>query len=193
MENNEISIKSVAIILTLIIAPIIGILIFNQFNKSNSKLDSLVNKLAPDFSLKDRNGNTYSQDNLKGKNVVLFFSEGLSCYPACWNQIAAFATDPRFIYSDTLALSVVLDTPQDWNKVTNKIDGIDKANIVFDNGGQVSKEFGMLNATSSMHSGTAPGHTYVIIDKLGIVKYVYDDPSMAVRNDLIFSELEKLK
>ena len=72
------------------------------------------------------------------------------------------------------------------------MDGIDKANIVFDKGGQISKVFGMMSVASSMRQGTSPGHTYVIIDKQGVVRYVYDDPSMAVRNDQIASELAKV-
>lgn len=190
--ENEINIKMVALILALIIVPVVAILIFTQFNKPNSRIDSLLNKPVPSFSFNDRKGVNYSADNLKGKKVVLFFSEGLACYPACWNQIAGFATDQRFNTSDTVALSVVLDTPDDWQKVTQKMDGIDKANIVFDNGGQISRTFGMMSVTSSMRQGTSPGHTYVIIDKQGIVRYVFDDPSMAVRNDKIFSELSKL-
>src|SRR3989344_5644645 len=190
--ENEINIKTVALILALIIVPVVAILIFAQFNKPNSKLDGLLNKPAPGFSLNDRNGKNYSTENLKGKKVVLFFSEGLVCYPACWNQIASFATDQRFNAPDTVALSIVLDSPEDWQKFTQKMDGIDKANIVFDKGGQVSRAFGMLSLTSSMRQGTSPGHTYVIIDKQGIIRYVFDDPSMAVRNDQIASELAKL-
>ena len=190
--ENEINIKMVALILALIIVPVIGILVFSQFNKPNSKLDNLLNKPAPGFSLNDRNGKNYSTENLKGKKVVLFFSEGLVCYPACWNQIASFATDQRFNTPDTVALSVVLDSPEDWQKITQKMDGIDKANIVFDKGGQISRIFGMMSVTSSMRQGTSPGHTYVIIDKQGVVRYVYDDPSMALRNDLIALELAKL-
>lgn len=192
MGNNEISFKTVAVILALIIGPVLVLLAFNQLNKPNSKIDALLNKPAPQFSLQDRNGNTYNPENLKGKNVVLFFSEGLACYPACWQQIVAFGTDPRFNNADTIALSVVLDSPEDWQKTTQKMDGIDKANIIFDKGGQVSREYGMMNVTSSMRVGTSPGHTYVVINKQGIVKYVFDDPSMAVRNDKIASELDKL-
>ncbi|MDP2741634.1 MAG: redoxin domain-containing protein [bacterium] len=190
--ENEINIKTVVLILALIIVPIVAMLIFTQFNKPNSNLENLLNKPAPYFSLNDRNGNNYSSDNLKGKKVVLFFSEGLACYPACWNQIASFATDQRFNAPDTVALSVVLDSPGDWQKVTQKMDGIDKANIVFDKDGQVSRIYGMLSLTSSMRQGTSPGHTYVIIDKQGVVRYVFDDPSMATRNDQIASELAKL-
>src|SRR3989338_4052601 len=190
--ENEINIKTVALILALIIVPVVAILIFAQVNKPNSKLDNLLNKSAPSFSFNDRNGNNYSSENLKGKNVVLFFSEGLACYPACWNQIAQFGLDQRFNTTDTVALSVVLDSPEDWQKITRKMDGIDKANIVFDKGGQISKVFGMMSLTSSMRQGTSPGHTYVIIDRQGIIRYVFDDPSMAVRNDQIASELAKL-
>lgn len=178
--------------MAVIIVPVIGLIIWGQFNKPGSKIDSLLNKQAPSFSFQDRNGNTYSNDNLKGKNIVLFFSEGLACYPACWQQIASFGTDARFNNSDTIALSVVLDSPGDWQKTPQKMDGIDKANIVFDNGGQVSREFGMISVASSMRQGTSPGHTYVIIDKNGIIKYVFDDPAMAVRNDQIAAELSKL-
>ncbi len=191
-NNNEIDIKTVAVILALIVVPVIVLITFNQLNKPNSKLDALINKPAPSFSLQDRNGNTYSNDNLKGKNVVLFFSEGLACYPACWQQIASFGTDARFNNADTVALSVVLDSPSDWQKTPQKMDGIDRANIVFDKNGKVSREFGMMSVKSSMRQGTSPGHTYVIIDEEGVVKYVFDDPSMAVRNDKIFAELAKL-
>lgn len=192
MENNEISFKTVAVILSLIIVPVLVLLAFNQLNKPNSKIDALLNKPAPQFSLQDRNGNTYNPENLKGKNVVLFFSEGLACYPACWQQIAAFGTDQRFNNADTVALSVVLDSLEDWQKTSQKMDGIDKANIIFDKGGQVSREYGMMSVTSSMRRGISPGHTYVILDKQGIVRYVFDDPSMAVRNDQIALELAKI-
>jgi peroxiredoxin Q/BCP len=191
-SNNEISPKITILIMAVIIVPVIGLIIWGQFNKPGLKIDSLLNKQAPSFSLQDRNGNTYSNDNLKGKNVVLFFSEGLACYPACWQQIASFGTDQRFNTADTVALSVVMDSPEDWQKTPQKMDGIDKANIIFDKGGQVSREFGMMSVASSMRQGTSPGHTYVIINKQGIVKYVFDDPSMAVRNDKISSELAKL-
>ena len=192
MEETN-SIKTIIIVLVLIVVPIVALLVFNQFNKPEAKLDSLLNKPAPSFSLADRNGNIYSSDNLKGKNIVLFFSEGLACYPACWNQIASFGMDERFNSSDTVALSVVLDSPADWQKVENKMAGIDKAKIVFDNGARVSRTFGMLSTVSSMRPGTSLGHTYVIIDKQGIVRYVFDDPSMATRNDQIFSDIENLK
>ena len=64
--------------------------------------------------------------------------------------------------------------------------------ILFDLTKSVSKEYGVLSLSSSMHKGQFPGHTYLIIDKEGIVRFIKDDVQMAVRNDELKAELEKL-
>ena len=56
-----------------------------------------------------------------------------------------------------------------------------------------SRELGMLAAPSSMHYGSYPGHSFVVIDKQGIVRFVYDDPRMGIDNELIVQELKKLE
>jgi len=62
---------------------------------ASGSLTDLVGKPVPAFSLRDRHGTEYSADKLKGKNIVLFFNEGIMCYPACWDQIAAFGKDDQ--------------------------------------------------------------------------------------------------
>ncbi len=153
----------------------------------------LLNKPVPQFTLEDRNGVKYSPADLKGKNVVLFFNEGLMCYPACWNQIVALGKDKRFKRNDTIALSVVVDEPSDWQSAIMQMPELGYATIIFDHDRAVSKRFGMLTADSSMHYGSFPGHTYVVIDKEGVVRFVYDDPRMAINDDLIASEMDTLK
>lgn len=154
--------------------------------------NDLVGKPVPSFSLRDRNGTEYSSENLKGKNVVLFFNEGIMCYPACWNQMVSLATDPRFSGSDTVALSVVIDEPQSWQSAVQKMPDLGKATVLFDADKSVSRAFGMLTVPSSMHYGSFPGHSFVVIDKQGIVRYTFDDPNMAIDNDKVASELAKL-
>lgn len=151
--------------------------------------EELVGKPAPAFSLTDIDGNVYSPESLKGKNVVLFFNEGLMCYPACWNQIASFGKDARFNSGDTIALSVVVDPKKDWGQAIAKMPELAAAKTLFDDGGYASRAFSVLKTPSSMHYGTLPGHTYVVIDKTGIVRYVFDDPRMAIRNDEIFAKI----
>lgn len=163
-----------------------------QTPSDNSKFASLIDKPAPDFSLKDINGNSYSIAGLKGKNVVLFFNEGLMCYPACWNQIISFAKDTRFKDAGAEVISIVVDAPNDWQKAIEKMPDLAAATVIFDSDKKVSGEFGVLNLESSMHKGAFPGHTYIIIDKNGIVKFAMDDPNMAINNDRLIEELKKL-
>ena len=67
-----------------------------------------------------------------------------------------------------------------------------KADTMFDLGASVSRQLGMLTTNSSMHRGQLPGHTYVVIDKDGIVRYVFDDPNMAIANNSLFSKIQEL-
>ena len=159
---------------------------------SAGSYSDLIGKPIPSFSLRDRNGTEYSSESLKGKNVVLFFNEGIMCYPACWNQMVSLATDPRFASSDTVALSVVIDEPQSWQSAVQKMPELGKATVLFDANKSVSRAFGMLTVPSSMHYGSFPGHSFVLIDKQGIVRYTFDDPNMAIDNDKVAAELAKL-
>ena len=160
---------------------------------SVTKLDELIGKPSPNFSLTDLKGNEYSLEKLKGKNVVLFFNEGTMCYPACWNQIVALARDSRLKGENMSVLSVVVDPPQAWENAIKKMPELGEATVVFDKGGVASNAFGMLKTPSSMHFGQLPGHTYVIIDKEGIIRHVYDDPRMAIHNDGLADELSRLQ
>ena len=158
---------------------------------SATDLNKLVGKPSPQFSFADLQGNEYSNEKLKGKNVVLFFNEGTMCYPACWNQIVALAKDDRLKENGTVVLSVVADPPKAWQKAIQQMPELGIATVVFDKNAAVSKSFGMLTVPSSMHYGSLPGHSYVVIDKEGIVKHVYDDPSMAIHNDALANELAR--
>ena len=158
----------------------------------NASLNDLVGKSALAFSLADRDGKLYALESLRGKNVVLFFNEGLMCYPSCWNQIVSLSKDARFNNDDTVVLSVVVDPPQDWQKAIDKMPELAQATVVFDQGGTVAKQYGMLTTASSMHYGQLPGHSYVVIDKEGIVKHIFDDPNMSIHNDQLVAELNKL-
>jgi peroxiredoxin len=192
-----------------IVVVVIGIALSNTSKTAEQKQESvattnnLVGKPLPDIQLKDKTGKIYELTSLKGKNVVLFFNEGLMCYPACWNQMASFATDPRFNSGDTVALSVVTDPAASWETASAKMPDLAKATILFDTASDdpnahhgdatntASYKLGMLSVGSSMHPGQSPGHTYILIDKQGIVREVMDDANMAVNNDQLIEKISK--
>lgn len=161
-------------------------------NGPTSDPTSFVGKPSPDFRLTDHSGKEYALADLKGKRVVLFFNEGLMCYPACWNQIAALGDDERFTAEDIIALSVVTDSRNEWEKAIAKMPELASATVVHDIGGVVSGQFGMLTTKSSMHYGQLPGHSYVVIDAGGVIRHAYDDPMMAIHNDQLVEELKKI-
>lgn len=196
MNKNNVS----TIIIAVIIVAAVGFLIWSGSKNKNSApavdqygMPISVNKPAPDFALADKDGKIYSLNELRGKNIILFFNEGLMCYPACWNQIVALAKDERFKNADTVVLSVVVDPPEEWQKAIEKMPELAEATVVFDKDATVSKKFNTLKTASSMHYGSLPGHTYVIIDKEGIIRYVFDDPDMGIRNDQLMTEIAKIK
>lgn len=156
-----------------------------------SVFNNLVGKSAPDFTLNTYDGNKIILSSLKGKNVVLFFNEGLMCYPACWNQIAAFGKDTELAKKANV-LNITVDPVNNWKQAIDKMPELAQATVVFDSSRQVSQAYGVLTLPSSMHKGQFPGHSYVIINKEGIVKYVRDDVQMAVRNQELSAEIDKL-
>jgi len=197
MKENRVIIIGSVVTIALLMMPLF---MFSGNNgqsspKSQSEtatLDELVGKPAPDFTLESYNGDTTTLSGLKGKNVVLFFNEGLMCYPACWDQITAFGKDTEFAAKDTVVLTIVTDAKKDWKGAVEKMPALAKATVLLDTNRKVSVAYKMLSLPSSMHRGQTPGHTYVVIDKDGIVRYVRDDVQMAIRNQELLVEVGKL-
>ncbi|VVB61409.1 Thiol-disulfide oxidoreductase ResA [uncultured archaeon] len=151
-----------------------------------------VGQKAPDFSLESINGKTVKLSDYRGKNVVLFFTEGSMCYPACWDQMAEFANDNRFNSDSVVVFSITPDPKSEWEKIIQQVPKLSGAKILFDTTKVVSSSYDVLNLPSSMHKGSFPGHTYFIVDKEGVIRYSLDDPRMSIQNDKLADELKKL-
>ena len=157
-------------------------------NMKTIKIYESVGKVAPNFALPRRDGSLFLLSNYKDKTVVLFFSEGAMCYPACWDQIASLGSDKRLNNEDVVSVSIVTDEKSKWDKIINAQPKYGVGTLLFDTDASVSRAYDVLDAPSSMHRGTLPGHTYFIINK-GVISYVLDDDKMAVNNDLLASKL----
>lgn len=150
-------------------------------------------KKAPDFELESIDGKMVRLSDYLGKNVILFFNEGSMCYPACWDQIAELGNDSRFDTEEIAAFSIVIDPKSQWLDIVSKSPNIAKSKILFDTTRLVSKAYDVLSLGSSMHPGSFPGHTYFIVDKEGTIRFTLDDPNMALANDKLIQEIERLK
>ena len=159
----------------------------------NNLFNSLMGQAAPEFSLESYNGEKVTLSELKGKKVVLFFSEGAMCYPGCWDQVSAFAKSVKdFAVKNAVVYTVIVDPKSDWEEAVDEQPSMRLANVLLDTGAQVSSKYGSLTVESSMHRGQFPGHTYVVIDEEGVVRYLFDDEQMLVRNEELLVELAKI-
>src|SRR3989344_228986 len=192
--------KKLALILVIIASLMFGLAsLTNKPNKnqesvttSPDSLSSMVGKPAPDFSLQDQNGKLFKLSDMKGKKVVLFFNEGIMCYPACWNQMASLGADSKLNTEQVVSASIVNDQADQWTQALKKMPELRKGTILLDTDKKVSQRYGMLSLPSSMHRGSMPGHTYLVIDVSGIIRYTLDDPQMGIRNDQIIKEVDKI-
>lgn len=153
---------------------------------------SLIGKSAPDFSLNDQNGKTFRLSEHKGKKVVLFFNEGLMCYPACWDQMASLGADKQLNSSRVTSVSIVTDKRSSWDGAIKKMPELVSGKVLYDQNRDVSTMYGVLSLPSSMHSGNMPGHTYILVDEDGVIRYTKDDPAMGIRNQELITELNKI-
>jgi peroxiredoxin len=162
----------------------------NDNKVSYTVLKDMMGKPAPDFTITDHAGNMFALSSQRGKNVILFFSEGAMCYPSCWNQIMSLAHDTRFSNNDVVAVSIVTDTKQEWDDIVKYQPKLQTNTLLFDTDKAASMVYGVLNLPSSMHKGYTPGHTYFVIDKNGIITFAMDDPTMGINNDVLASKLQ---
>ena len=193
--------KKLIVVLIIIAVVMIGGASFtNKKGADNNKpagntpgsLGNLSGKPAPDFTLPDQKNQTFKLSSFRGKKVVLFFNEGIMCYPACWNQMAALGTDERLNNERVVSASVVVDSPAQWDSALKKMPELGKGIILFDSDKSISAKYGMLSLESSMHKGSMPGHTYIIVDGSSIVRYTLDDPKMSIQNETLINELSKI-
>ena len=199
MNSNNKNLPTITIAVMSVVLLALGYFLFkgppqnlSQNTTKSDSANSLIGKPVPDIQLLDKDGKIHTVADFKGKNTVLFFNEGLMCYPACWNQIASFGSDERFNSDQVQAISVVVDSANDWQRAIAQMPELAKATTLFDVGANASRRLDILTMASSMHKGSLPGHTYIVLDKDAVVRYVFDDPNMAIANDMLFGKIEEL-
>lgn len=137
---------------------------------TDSSVQNSLNKMAsagskaPDFSLHSSTGNTISLSDYRGKkNVLLYFQEGVMCDP-CWQQTLDIQKEyGKFQSKDIELLTITVDPLNAITKNARKF-GITLP-ILADEDLKVSTAYDVLK--ESMHPGSRPGHTFVLVDKNG--------------------------
>jgi len=128
---------------------------------------------APDFNLKDQNGNDVSLDSLKGKRVILYFYPKDDT-PGCTVEACNFRDDFS-LYADrnTVILGVSPDGEQSHQKFIKKFDL--PFSLLCDEDHSVAEKYGAWGE-KNMYGRKYMGiiRTTVQIDKDGIIEQVYE-------------------
>ena len=124
--------------------------------------------------------------------MLLFFNEGLSCQPCLQQMTDLDQVKSQFAQLNIVAVSITGDS---LNVLTNwaMSGGPKSSKILSDQSLTVSKAYDLLGADVSMMPGTASGHTFILVDKSGIIKWRqdYGPNTMYVPNDQIIAAVRR--
>jgi peroxiredoxin len=141
-------------------------------------------RTAPDFTLTDTAGTQHRLADLRGKNVLLYFSEGAGCQ-SCLVQMAQIENARAFAKAGVTVLPIVMNTRAQIMR-DMAANGV-KTPFLLDDGA-VSKAYGTLG--KGMHAGL-PGHSFVLIDKLGVQRWYGEYPSMFLSTGDLMTQVRK--
>ncbi len=146
---------------------------------------------APDFELASATGTSFSLSQQRGKQVLLYFHEGLGCAP-CWTQLEDIQGDlSRFtpLGIDEI-VSISLD-PLPAQQQRAQLRGISLP-VLVDADRAVSSAYDALSY--GMMGGMTPGHTFILVGADGTIRWRADyggppDFTMYVPDDTLLAEL----
>lgn len=146
-------------------------------------------KKAPNFKLKDQNGETISLDSFKGKNVVLYF------YPkddtsGCTKEACNFRDEfPKFSKIDAVILGVSPDSIESHKKFAAKYKL--PFSLLSDEKKEVCEKFGVWQE-KSMYGKKYMGvvRTTFIIDEKGIIKKIFPKVKVDDHNKEVMEALK---
>ncbi len=130
-----------------------------------------IGQIAPDFTLADNTGGTVSLADYSGKNVLLFFQEGIAC-ESCWTQIASFETDAARLKAAGID-AVVSITQDPAPLISRKVADMGLATPVLSDPDLATSNKYQANKYTMMGSST-DGHSFILVGPDGIIKWRAD-------------------
>ena len=153
-----------------------------------------VGQPAPDFELPRATGGSYRLSAQRGKNVLLYFHEGLGCAP-CWQQMFDIEKDlDRFTAIGVDEMVAISIDPLAAQAEHAQVMGVTLP-VLADSDRSVSRAYDALSY--GMMGGASPGHTFILVGPDGVIRWRadYGGPpkfSMYVPDDTLLSELRRV-
>ena len=139
---------------------------------------------APAFTLASTAGGSVSLADFRGKDVLLYFSEGVGC-DTCFYQMQDLEQHAAKLSANGLAVVPIVVNPA--NQVRSELDRFGLTTpFLIDADETVSDAYGVLG--TGMHE-TLPGHSFILVDSSGQISWRGDYPSMFVTTDQLLSDI----
>lgn len=139
---------------------------------------------APAFTLASTDGGTVSLSDYRGRNVLLYFNEGVGC-DACFTQTVELERNADALEEEDIELVPIVVNPVPEVRSTLEAFGI-RTPYLIDEGARVSAAYGVLG--TGMHPGV-PGHSFVLVDAAGRIRWSMSYPSMFVSTSDLLAAL----
>ncbi len=152
-----------------------------------------IGREAPSFTLAAVNGSTFKlSENLSKGNVLLFFNEGLDCSP-CLQQVIDLNKDYQNFRALNVTLVAISTDPQSSLAQWAQLNGISHVLVLSDQNLTVDRLYDTLGGNVSMMAGTRAGHTFVLVNPSGTIKWRadYGPGTMYVQDSDLLSSVTK--
>ncbi|MGI8746848.1 MAG: peroxiredoxin family protein [Deinococcus sp.] len=126
---------------------------------------------APLFTRSSTAGTNFNLDSLRGKNVLLYFQEGVGCQP-CWDQLKDIEKEwPQFKAAGVDEMVTITVDPVSALKRKQQLEGL-KTALLSDEGLAVSRMYGTNKY--GMMSTSFDGHSFILVGADGKIRWRAD-------------------
>jgi peroxiredoxin len=165
-----------------VLAIVVGMLYFGR-SVSTTKTTGIGTE-APAFTLSSTDGRSVSLSDYGGRDVLLYFNEGVGC-DACFYQMAELEKSGRQLAAKGLTvLPIVVNPAGDVRQEIARF-GL-RTPFLIDADQRVSNAYGVVG--TGMHANL-PGHSFVLVDGSGRIRWRGDFPSMFVSTNQLLADM----
>ena len=156
--------KKVGILVTLVILAVVIQSLYPQ--KMNLKIGDKV----PLFALLDQNGNNFEISSLRGKQAMVIYFYPKDDTPGCTKEACSFRDEfETFTELNVAVIGISADDVDSHKKFAEKYQL--PYTLLSDSDKKVRKLFGVKNSLL----GILPGRVTYVIDKEGIVRFIFEN------------------
>lgn len=140
---------------------------------------------APAFTLPSTSGNQVSLADFRGREVLLFFNEGVGCDACFYQQLDLEKNAAAFKQAGLTILPIVANSAEQTLQEMQRF-GVTTPYLL-DQDTSVTKSYDALG--KGMHADL-PGHGFVLIDGSGRIRWQKEFPSMYVAASDLLNQLK---